>query len=171
MSSSPFGAADRDPGKRRDGPGSGSRPDGWGDRPGGAGAPDPAVVTIRIPADPEYVSILRAACGQLAPRLGCTPAEIADLRLAVDEACGLLLRHCVRLRRGTDGDGLAATFVADGPALFITLSMEADAFVTPDAGEFGWTILTALVDGFTWHVDGSTVRVEIRKTQAAGRQG
>lgn len=126
-------------------------------------------VAIRIPADPEYVPILRAACSQLAPRLGCTLAETADLRLAVDEACGLLLRNCIRISRMSDDDGLRAVFVVDGGVLHLTLTMVADAFATPDDDEFGWTILAALVDDFSWRAVGSTVRVQIRKTHAAGR--
>jgi anti-sigma regulatory factor (Ser/Thr protein kinase) len=148
-----FGTADT-------GPANGPHP------PTGPASFDAVVVTVRIPADPEFVPILRAACGQLAPRLGCTLTETADLRLAVDEACGLLLRNCLRLRRGTEGDGLGATFVIDGPTLRITLGMEADAFATPDDDDFGWTILTALVDGFAWRVEESTVQLEIRKTHA-----
>jgi serine/threonine-protein kinase RsbW len=138
-------------------------------QPEGTGSAQSAVVSIRIPADPDYVPILRAACGQLAPRLGCTRSETADLQLAVDEACGLLLRNCIRLRRGSEQDGLAARFVIGGGTLRVTVDMEADAFATPDEDEFGWTILTALVDRFAWHVEDSTVRVEIVKKHAAGR--
>ena len=131
--------------------------------------PEPVVVTICVPADPEYVPLVRAACGQLAPRLGCTLAEVADLRLAVDEACGLLLRNCISLSHGTAHDGLTATFVADGTGLSITVEMVADAFATPGDDEFGWTILSALVDDFGWRVEGSTVRVEVLKKRADGR--
>lgn len=142
---------------------------GPGSTPDPTPTPAPATVTIRIPADPEYLPLLRAACGQLAPRLGCTLAEIADLRLAVDEACGLLLRNCLILNRGSVEDGLTAVFVIDGGTLRITVGMPADAFATPDDDEFGWTILNALVDGFRWKVEGSTVQVEILKKNAAGR--
>jgi len=136
----------------------------------GSGSTPAAVVTIRIPADPDYVPILRAACGQLAPRLGCTRSETADLRLAVDEACGLLLRNCIRLRRGIEEeDGLTAVFVVDRTSLRVTVEMQADAATTPDADEFGWTILTALVDGFAWRVDETAVSVEIVKKHADGR--
>lgn len=158
-----------------DGPGIAPAADGAGPRdaptdgPGTTPTPTPATVTIRIPADPEYLPLLRAACGHLAPRLGCSLAEIADLRLAVDEACGLLLRNCLILNRGSADDGLTAVFVIDETALRITVGMPADAFATPDDDEFGWTILNALVDGFRWRVEGSTVQVEILKKNAAGR--
>jgi hypothetical protein len=64
---------------------------------------------------------------------------------------------------------LAAVFVVDGPTLHIALAVEADAFAAPDDDEFGWAILTALVDDFAWRAEDLTVRVEIRKQHAAGR--
>ncbi|MFL6114317.1 MAG: ATP-binding protein [Catenulispora sp.] len=138
-------------------------------RPDGVDAGEAVVVAIRIPPDPDYVPILRAASAQLATKLDCTPTEIADLRLAVDEACGLLLRNSITLYRGSgaEGEGLSALFVVRGPILRITFSLAADAVATPETGEFGWTILTALVDGFTWRVEGSEVRVELTKRRAS----
>jgi len=38
----------------------------------------------------------------------------------------------------------------------------------PRRDEFGWTVLTALIDAFTWRVEGP-VQVEILKEYAAGR--
>jgi anti-sigma regulatory factor (Ser/Thr protein kinase) len=123
-----------------------------------------------VPLRAEYVGILRAACAQLGPLLGCGPAEIADLQLAVDEASGLLLRNCVTAGHDTEQDTLAATFAIAGPGLHITLATEADASVAPDDGEFGWAILTSLVDEFSWRVEGSTVCVEIRKLHVDGKR-
>src|SRR5499433_1279836 len=48
-------------------------------------------VTIRMPADGAYLSVLRTATAGLAARLDFTLDEIEDLRIAVDEACGMLL--------------------------------------------------------------------------------
>lgn len=137
-------------------------------RPDGVEAGEAVVVAIRIPPDPDYVPILRAASAQLAAKLGCPPSEIADLRLAVDEACGLLLRNSITLYRGSggEGEGLSAVFVVSGPVLRITFSLAADAVATPETGEFGWTILAALVDDFTWRIEGSEVRVELVKRRA-----
>jgi len=43
-------------------------------------------VTIRLPADGAYLSVLRTATAGLAARLHFTLDEIEDLRIAVDEA-------------------------------------------------------------------------------------
>ena len=60
----------------------------------GEAAGDRAVqdqVTIRMPAEGAYLSVLRTATAGLAARLDFTLDEIEDLRIAVDEACGMLL--------------------------------------------------------------------------------
>ena len=71
-----------------------------------AGRPGPAVavrgypgdlsdaqdrVTVRMPAEGAYLSVLRTATAGLAARLDFTLDEIEDLRIAVDEACAMLL--------------------------------------------------------------------------------
>jgi serine/threonine-protein kinase RsbW len=136
----------------------------------GAEPGEPDSVLVQIPADPDYLPILRAASANLGAKLGCTLGEIADLRLAVDEACGLLLRKGIR-RPGETGAGhhILARFTVDTSGLRIALATEAAGFTSPDTDEFGWTILTALVDELSWRVDGSTIHVEILKRQAAGR--
>lgn len=138
--------------------------------PAGDVGAGPVTVVIAIPARPEYLILLRAACAHLAPALGCTLAETENLRLAVDEASGFLLRNCIMPPgRGPEQDELSATFVVDGSSLRVTLDLEADVFIPPDGDEFGWAILTALVDDCSWCVEGSTARVEIRKQRADGR--
>ena len=48
-------------------------------------------VTVRMPADGAYLSVLRTATAGLAARLDFTLDDIEDLRIAVDEACAMLL--------------------------------------------------------------------------------
>lgn len=135
----------------------------------GQGDGDGDSVWVQIPADPDYLPILRAASANLGAKLGCTLSEIADLRLAVDEACGLLLRKSIRRPGQAGANHIRARFTVDASVLRITLATEAAGFTSPDTDEFGWTILTALVDELSWRVDGSTIHVEIIKRQAAGR--
>lgn len=124
-------------------------------------------VLIRVPADADYLAIIRSASAHVGTKLGCTLPEVADLRLAVDEACGLLLRHTVR-DRGADGAGdLECRFLLDGSALHVLLSVDARYAARPESDEFGWTILSALVDDIVWRADGPMVCVEILKRRAA----
>ncbi len=44
-----------------------------------------------MPAEGAYLSVLRTATAGLAARLDFTLDEIEDLRIAVDEACAMLL--------------------------------------------------------------------------------
>src|SRR6266699_583394 len=48
-------------------------------------------VTVCMPAEGAYLSVLRTATAGLAARLDFTLDEIEDLRIAVDEACAMLL--------------------------------------------------------------------------------
>jgi anti-sigma regulatory factor (Ser/Thr protein kinase) len=150
-------------------------------------------VLIRVPADPDYLAVIRSASAHVGTKLGCTLPEVADLRLAVDEACGLLLRNTVRdwpahadhaehsehtdhsehreqNEPPADGEGdLECRFVLDETELRVVLSLRARGASRPDAAEFGWTILAALVDDVVWRDDGPTVRVELVKRRPAGR--
>ena len=57
--------------------------------------PEPAigddVVLLTVPADGGYLGVLRTATAGLAARLHFALDEIEDLRIAVDEACAMLL--------------------------------------------------------------------------------
>ena len=50
-----------------------------------------ADVELRLPADSAYVSVLRTTTAGLAARLDFTIDDIEDLRIAVGEACAMVL--------------------------------------------------------------------------------
>ena len=98
-------------------------------------------VEIRVPADPAYVATLRLSAASLAARCDLTIDDIEDLRLAVDEACALLLPHAA------DGSTLDAVFVLDRGHLAVTASIAARGSAdgaTIDRSGFAWTVLGAL---------------------------
>ena len=68
-----------------------------------AGSPDSLAdrdyVQVRMPAEGAYLSVLRTATAGLAARLDFTLDEIEDLRIAIDEACAMLLSQAIP---GTD---------------------------------------------------------------------
>ncbi|HET8660317.1 MAG TPA: anti-sigma regulatory factor [Micromonosporaceae bacterium] len=97
------------------------------------------VVWIGVPADGSYLAVLRTATAGIAARLNFGLDEIEDLRIAVDEACGMLL-------------GLAAPdselscrfdITADGLAVEVAVATVGTA-VLPPAQSFAWQVLTAL---------------------------
>ncbi|WP_307856402.1 ATP-binding protein [Catenulispora pinistramenti] len=126
-----------------------------------------------MPADADYLAVIRSASAHVATKAGCTLSEVADLRLAVDEACGLLLRNTVRDEQAADGTGSAGDlfcrFILDDATLRMVLSRKARNAAPPQNDEFGWTILSALVDDILWRADGPTVYVELVKRRGAGR--
>ena len=73
-------------------------------------------VTVCMPAEGAYLSVLRTATAGLAARLDFTLDEIEDLRIAVDEACALLLEHTSHL-----GEELHAAFTIHPQALDVVV--------------------------------------------------
>src|SRR4051795_2514319 len=74
-------------------------------------------VELRVPADPAYLAVIRTATAGLAARLDLTLDEIEDLRIAVDEACALLINHKLH-----PGEELQAAFTLDEQALEVVVS-------------------------------------------------
>src|SRR5256884_4530783 len=79
-------------------------------------------VTIRMPADGAYLSVLRTATAGLAARLDFTLDEIEDLRIAVGEGCGMLLAQAAPgadlecdFTLGEDRMSIALPNLASGP--------------------------------------------------------
>src|SRR5206468_832231 len=69
------------------------------------------MVTIKLPAAGAYLSVLRTATAGLAARLDFTLDEIEDLRIAVDEACAMLLAQA------GPGAALDCTFTLNGDSI------------------------------------------------------
>jgi serine/threonine-protein kinase RsbW len=97
-------------------------------------------VSVRLPAVSAYLSVLRTATAGLAARLDFTLDQIEDLRIAVDEACAMLLRQAVP---GTD---LTAEFELTGEEMTIRVEVSTVGVVAPKRDDFAWMVLTALAD-------------------------
>src|SRR4029450_6777326 len=94
-------------------------------------------VELRVPASGAYVSVLRTATAGLAARLDFTVDDIEDLRIAVDEACAVLLPLA-------DADArLTARFDLEPGALQVAVSVPSAATEPPSRNTFAWTVLTA----------------------------
>jgi serine/threonine-protein kinase RsbW len=95
-------------------------------------------VTIRMPADGAYLSVLRTATAGLAARLDFTLDDIEDLRIAVDEACAMLLAQAI------PGSSLECSFALEGDGMAISVSVPCLNPRPPSADTFAWTVLSAL---------------------------
>ena len=116
------------------------------------------VVELRLPADGAYLSVLRTATAGLAARLDFTLDEIEDLRIAVDEACALLLPDAA-----PDAE-LLCVFALSAESLSVTVTVPSRTGRVPRRNTFAWTVLSALAgDVDAWADDAGRVSVTLLK--------
>jgi serine/threonine-protein kinase RsbW len=120
-------------------------------------------VVLTVPATKDYVVLVRSAVGHLGARLGLTMEELGDLRLAVDEACALLL---LPDEMAATGAVLECRFTETGGALQVTVAAEASPESVPQVGGFGWNLLSSLVDDLQWSNDEGRAQVRLVKQPA-----
>ncbi|GAB3157244.1 anti-sigma regulatory factor [Micromonospora sonneratiae] len=100
---------------------------------------DDDVVLLTVPADGGYLGVLRTATAGLAARLHFALDEIEDLRIAVDEACAMLLAIA-----GPDAE-LDCRFAVTDEALTVEVSVPTVSGARlPAESSFAWKVLTAL---------------------------
>ena len=104
--------------------------------------PDPrasrADVELRLPADGAYVSVLRTTTAGLAARLDFTMDDIEDLRMAVGEACALVLPEA------DPGATLECRFHLAPSELTVSVGVASSAPAAADYDSFAWQVLTTL---------------------------
>jgi serine/threonine-protein kinase RsbW len=99
------------------------------------------VVKLVVPAAGAFLGVLRTATAGLAARLQFTLDEIEDLRIAVDEACAMLLPLA------STGGNLACRFTVSDTALTVETSVPTTAPRSRLPGKsFSWQVLSALAD-------------------------
>ena len=132
----------------------------------GAGSRAKDMVTVRMPAEGAYLSVLRTATAGLAARLDFTLDEIEDLRIAVDEACAMLLPQAL------PGTGLECEFELGTDSMMVAVSVRAAEGSPPARDTFAWTVLTALAGNVDASVgsDGK-VTIVLQKSRSASRDG
>ena len=97
------------------------------------------VVLLTVPADGGYLGVLRTATAGLAARLHFALDEIEDLRIAVDEACAMLLAIATR-----DAE-LECRFAITEDALTVQVTVATTPGARlPAESSFAWKVLTAL---------------------------
>jgi serine/threonine-protein kinase RsbW len=102
------------------------------------------VVILAVPADSAYLAVLRTATAGIAARLQFTLDEIEDLRIAVDEACAMLLAVA------TPGQELTCQFEIAKGTLTVRVSVPtAGVAHLPPSNSFAWRVLTTLAADVT----------------------
>ena len=128
--------------------------------------PDDDVVLLAVPASGAYLGVLRTATAGLAARLQFTLDEIEDLRIAVDEACAILLAIAPAQ---TD---VTSEFAVTDQALSIEVSvLVADRAALPSGNSFSWQVLTALAGEVSAHSDGGRAAIRLTKRRSPKNAG
>lgn len=123
--------------------------------------PDGDVVEVQIPTSVAYVATLRLTTASLAARCDLTIDDIEDLRLAVDEACALLLPHA------TEQTSLTARFQLFPGRLAVSASVTTADGAGPDRTGFAWTVLGALASSVDVAQDSDTLTITVTKAREA----
>lgn len=97
-------------------------------------------VDVHVGADPDQVPLVRSFAADIAMRLDFDLDAIEDLRMAVDEACSLLVRAAAPDSR------LHCAFEPSPGALRVRVAVAATEPSPPSADPLAWQILTALAD-------------------------
>ena len=117
---------------------------------------------MTVPAESMYLSVVRTAAAGLAARLDFTLDDIEDLRIAVDEACALLLKQA-----RADTHVRCEFSVAAAGARGARQCRCATTPSVPPRDGFSWTVLTAL----TSTLDMEVLDDELIITLTRGRGG
>jgi len=121
-------------------------------------------VTVRMPADGAYLSVLRTATAGLAARLDFTLDEIEDLRIAVDEACAMLLSQAI------PGSDLGCDFSLGKDSMTISVTVRCLAPQVPSSETFAWTVLSALAGSVRAQAGpGDVLTIVLRKSRDSSR--
>ena len=118
---------------------------------------------LAVPASGAYLGVLRTATAGLAARLQFTLDEIEDLRIAVDEACAILLAVAA-----LDAE-LACRFAVTDDTLTVEAAVPAasSAVRLPSGESFAWQVLSALTDEVSAQVINGRVMIQLTKRRPA----
>jgi len=132
----------------------------------------PPEVLLKMPARPEGVGVVRQALAGMADALDFDPSVLADMKMAVTEACTNVVVHAYDERTGVlevemlaDGDGLTIVVRDHGTGI-----QPRPARAEPPALGLGLPLIAALSDSF--ELRGATGSgTEVRMTFAYDRAG
>ena len=120
-------------------------------------APTDDHVVLRLPASGAYLSVLRTTTAGLASRLDFTIDDIEDLKIAIDEACAMLLPRAV------EGADLTCRFVLHADVLEICVALETVDATLPSRDTFAWTVLSALAGEVDASLEDGRVTIRLTK--------
>lgn len=115
-----------------------------------------SVVELTVPARTSYVSLIRSATSAICAQADFTLDALDDLRLAVDEACALVMADAP-----PDAD-LTATWQVSGATVHIDISCPTSTGAPVATNTFSWTVLTALVAQVVTEVSQGALHIQLQ---------
>lgn len=107
-------------------------------------------IGLNVPAEPGFVPTLLSLSAGLATRCRLNLDAVEDFRLALDEACTLLLPFA------TPGSTLRASFELNEHAISAEVTVSVLGAATPPQDGYGWALLKALTsDARLVHSEGA----------------
>lgn len=136
----------------------------------------PEEIELRIAAVLTNLPIIRSLAASIAMRADFDLDSIADLRLAVDEACSTLITQ------GAPNSMLRCTFQVNADEIRFVVTVPSTSDAKPSSDAFGWRVLTTLTDHTATWVDGPSddsadakaphmVHIELAKRRMEGLPG
>ena len=134
------------------------------ERPGNRPSDRPrADVELRLPADGVYVSVVRTTTAGLAARLDFLIDDIEDLRIAVGEACAMVLPEAEL------GSDLVCSYFLSPGRLTVEVAVTATSPEGPEYDSFAWQVLSTMAT--IAEADASAGRFAVSLTMESGVPG
>ena len=119
-------------------------------------------IELKVPAEARYLPIIRSLAATIAMREDFDLDFVADLKLAVDEACSMLSGAA------WPGTELRCRFRVTGDTIAVQATALSTVEALPlDTTSFGWRVLTTLTDSAGTRVEqvpgGYRVLIELSK--------
>ena len=110
---------------------------------------DCETIKMEIPANPDYVSILRLTTSGIANKLGFSMDDIEDMKVAVSEACSNAVKHSednkVSINFNLLNNGIQIEIIDNGKGYDVD-SIETPDLTNPKEGGLGLFIIQTLMD-------------------------
>jgi serine/threonine-protein kinase RsbW len=119
------------------------------------------VVRLSVPAATAFVGVARSLAAGVATRLDFDLDHVEDLRLAVSEACAIVLPAAA------PGSDLALDLHIGRDELTLELTSVTTDGEPPGVDSFAWTVLTALADDASADVADGRLNIRLRFVSAA----
>src|SRR3954470_13346342 len=126
----------------------------------------PGEIELRLGAELTNLPIIRSLTSSIAMRADFDLDAIADLKLAVDEACSTLIT------RAAPNAALSCTFKVSKDEIRFVVNIRSTSDDRPSGDSFGWRVLTTLTDHAASWVEPDNgqhlVHIEVAKRRADG---